>query len=167
MLGWLSLLIALYKLQAAGSGIFGRIVLTIQIVLFSIAALSNVFVLSGMNNQSSLFEFFDICWPAGNFLMVFTGLVIVFTGRLKGWQRFTAFYTGLIFPLTLLVSFLPGTEQNYLRHPYYYIVTFGLLSFLSMLTLALTILTSVKLRDGSIKNKADRSYSGRFKKLHV
>lgn len=132
LVGWIGLTLGLYVIRAAGNHWRGRAIIAIQLLLFSAAACSNILALLGARQQSAALRLMDGCWPTGQFFLLITGLAIGLSHRIAGWSRWLPLAAGLFFPLTLLLSFLPNTHNNYVQHPLWYINAFGMLCMVNM-----------------------------------
>jgi hypothetical protein len=102
MTGWMCSIIALYKLEAAGDGFLGKLVLILQLCFLSLGQLWNLYHILDPVANSALFHFLDVFWPGSNLFMLVTGITVIKAAKLEGWKRYTPFIVGLWLPLSYL-----------------------------------------------------------------
>ena len=130
MAGWMCSVIGLYKLGAEGNKRWARIILVIQLVLLSLAALWSIMVMIAPNSPSAIFYALNFSWPLGGCFMVATGVVILLAKKLKGWKRFTPLLAGLWFPQTILIyAFTQNSVLLLMLSGIYSTIAFSLLGF--------------------------------------
>jgi hypothetical protein len=108
MLGWMCSIIGLMRLQAAGAQKSGTLLLSIQLVLLSIANVWNIWVMVAPAYNPPLFHVLDLFWPLSNAFMLVIGIVIAVRGVLTGWRRYVVLFTGCWLPVALGFVYLAG-----------------------------------------------------------
>jgi hypothetical protein len=116
--GWLGLVylvglaasdLGLYRLRAAGTGGFGRVMPWVLLTLVTMAALHSGYLIVAPAQSVALFEAFDAAWPFSHLALMVFGLGVARAGRLPGWSRFAPLVVGMrMFPLTSLLLWLAG-----------------------------------------------------------
>lgn len=101
MFGWLCSNTAMRRIQAAGTGIWGRAVLLVQLVGIVMALLFGFFEATGMlGRESIIFNATDLAWPLSMVWMFLpVGITVIFAKRLPGWRRFVPMLCGSWLPL--------------------------------------------------------------------
>jgi hypothetical protein len=106
LLGYLIMLIGLWKSKAVGDGIFGRISLGIFIV--GLVSLLIAQIVQWLANNPNFFLF-----PVGGIFQLLggllTGIAVVTAKRWNGWQKYAPLLQGLYY---LIVLFLPIVISN-------------------------------------------------------
>jgi hypothetical protein len=94
---------------AAGTGRVSRSLLTVQMVLHSLAAIFQIReYLNPADAGAGLWVITDIAWPLGFLWMFVTGTVVLRARRWEGWRRFAPLLCGLPLPLSILISIVAG-----------------------------------------------------------
>ena len=108
--GWMSSIVALIRLNAAGQRIVGRLILDIQLVGLTLAAAESVMIaIVPSPNQSTLFyQITDIAWPLSHTFMLVVGIAVLLARVLPGWQRVTPLLCGLVLPLSFATAVVAG-----------------------------------------------------------
>jgi hypothetical protein len=111
-LGWLSSVLGLWMINAAGTRPGGRIVLGIELVGVVLACLCNVFQTVDPRVDSALFHITDAAWPLSMVVLLVTGIVAIVVRRLRGWARFVPLACGLWLPVSILAGGILGTTAG-------------------------------------------------------
>ncbi len=100
MVGYVFLLLGLWQVKAAGTGLFGKI--SLGIFIAGLAALLIASIVSALTNNPDFFLF-----PIGGMLQMLggllTGIAVVTARRWDDWQRFAPLLQGLYY-LALILS---------------------------------------------------------------
>ncbi|GAA4467387.1 hypothetical protein GCM10023189_50980 [Nibrella saemangeumensis] len=107
-LGWLGCIWALYRMDAAGSSRIGRGILTVMLVLLSLANVWDFYAAVYPSAGDLLYRITDLSWPASNLFMLAVGVAVIRAGRLSGWRKYVPFAVGLWLPLSVLSGVLLG-----------------------------------------------------------
>jgi len=110
VLGWVGSIVGLIRLHAAGPGLPGTIVLTVQLIGVSVATFWVLLVIAypGIDPDALVYRVTDAAWPLSHVFMLAVGIAVSRAGRLPGWRRFAALACGLVVPLSLLAGFAAG-----------------------------------------------------------
>jgi hypothetical protein len=109
MLGWLCTNLWMQQVQAAGTGLAGRIVLGIQFVGLLLAFLFGLFEATAwLGEEHPLFIITDMAWPLSMVFMLVVGGFIVAAKRLQGWRRFVP----VLAPLWLVIALALGNTAE-------------------------------------------------------
>ena len=101
MAGWICSNTGMRRMQAAGTGKWGRAVLLIQLVGLVLAFMFGFFeATSLLGRESIIFNITDAAWPLSMLWMLVVGITVIRANRLSGWQRFVP----LLCPFWLLVA---------------------------------------------------------------
>jgi hypothetical protein len=101
MAGWISSNTGMRRMQAAGTGKWGRAVLQIQLVGLVLAFMFGLFEATGLlGRESIIFNITDAAWPLSMIWMLVVGIAVIRANRLSGWQRFVP----LLCPFWLLIA---------------------------------------------------------------
>ena len=101
MAGWICSNTGMRRMQAAGTGKWGRVVLQIQLVGLVLAFMFGFFEATGLlGRESIIFNITDAAWPLSMLWMLVVGITVIRTNRLSGWQRFVP----LLCPFWLLIA---------------------------------------------------------------
>ena len=103
MAGWVCANTGMRRMQAAGTGKWGRAVLQIQLVGLVLAFMFGFFEATGLlGRESIIFNITDAAWPLSMLWMLVVGITVIRANRLSGWQRFVP----LLCPFWLLLAIL-------------------------------------------------------------
>jgi hypothetical protein len=108
MAGWICVNTAMRRLQAAGAGTWGRVVLLVQLVGLVLAFSQGIYEVTGLAGQGNiLFDIADAAWPLSMLWMLVVGVSVI---RARGlselrWQR----YIPLLCPFWLPIALILGT----------------------------------------------------------
>lgn len=101
MAGWICSNTGMRRMEATGTGTWGRAVLLIQLVGLMLAFAFGFFEATGLlGRESTVFNLTDAAWPLSMLWMVVVGITVLRAKRLSGWQRFVP----LLCPLWLLIT---------------------------------------------------------------
>ena len=100
MTGWLLSVLALYQMHSNAKKIV-KVIFLIQIIFLTLADISNVWSIIDPQASNNLFTILDLFWPVSNSFMFITGLTIVLSNQIKGWQRYIPLFVGLWLPTGL------------------------------------------------------------------
>jgi len=107
MTGWLLSVFFLYQKHSGANKIVKTIFL-IQIIFLALAEISNVWLIIDPKPSNSIYTMLDFFWPISNAFMFITGLAIVVSKKIGGWQRFVPLFVGFWLPTGLCVSLYLG-----------------------------------------------------------
>jgi hypothetical protein len=107
MTGWLLSVLALYRMHAGVKKI-ARAVLVVQMIFLSLAEVSNIWLMIEPGSSSKLYSILDLFWPVSNSFMFVTGLTIILSKQIRGWQRFVPLFVGLWLPTSISLWTLIG-----------------------------------------------------------
>ena len=89
MAGWICANTVMRRMQAAGTGGWGRAVLRIQLAGLVLAFLFGLVEATGLLATESLaFTVLDVSWPLSMVWMLVVGVFVIAAKRLAGWRRF-------------------------------------------------------------------------------
>ncbi len=110
MLGWLCSNTAMRRMQAAGTGKWGRAVLAIQLVGIVLAFFFGFFEATGLlGRESIIFNVTDVAWPLSMVWMLLpVGITVIVAKRLEGWRRFVPMLCGSWLPLGIVAMLALG-----------------------------------------------------------
>ena len=101
MAGWICTNTGMRRVQAAGTGKWGRAVLLIQLAGLVLAFLFGFFEATGLLGRDSIiFNVSDAAWPLSMLWMFAVGVSVIVANRLSGWRRIVP----ILCPLWLLVA---------------------------------------------------------------
>src|SRR3712207_4495430 len=101
MVGWICTNTGMRRMQAAGTGKWGRAVLLIQLAGLVLAFLFGFFEATGLLGRDSIiFNVTDAAWPLSMLWMLVVGVSVIRARRLSGWQRFVP----VLCPFWLLIA---------------------------------------------------------------
>ncbi len=103
MAGWICSNTVMRRMQAAGTGKWGRAVLLVQLVGLVLALIWGFFEATGLLGRDSIvYNVTDATWPLSMVWMLLpVGITVIVAKRLSGWRRFVPFACGLWIPLGL------------------------------------------------------------------
>jgi hypothetical protein len=110
ILCWMSSVVGLYRLGAAGSGAGGRAVLLAQLLGLGLACIwALLHAVSAEPDRSTLlYRVTDAAWPLSVLFMLVVGTATARARVLPGWRRFTPLLCGLALPALVLGGVLAG-----------------------------------------------------------
>lgn len=110
MFGWICSNTVMRRMHAAGTGIWGRIVLAIQLVGITLALFFGFFEATGLlGRESIVFNITNAAWPLSMIWMFLpVGITAIVAKRLPGWRRFVPMLCGSWFPLGIVATFVLG-----------------------------------------------------------
>ncbi len=110
MLGWLCSNTVMRRMKAAGTGMWGRAVLGIQLVGIVLAFFFGFFEATGLlGRESIIYNATDAAWPLGMVWMFLPlGITVIVVKRLEGWRRFVPMFCGAWFPVAMVGSIAFG-----------------------------------------------------------
>jgi hypothetical protein len=113
MAGWICSNIGMQRIAAAGTSLWGRIVLNIQLVGLVMACLFGFFEATQILPEDNLiFIATDLAWPLSMLFMIVVGVTVIVAGRLRGWRRFVPLLCGLGLPIGILASLAFGWPMD-------------------------------------------------------
>ncbi len=127
--GWVSSVVGLGMLHAAGRGKAGKIILGLQLLGLTLAAAFSLFgiVLPNLSPDNLLYQITDTAWPLSHTFMLVVGIAVLRAKRLSGWGRFAPLACGLAVPLLIGVSIIGGEQAGVLFFGLYTWLAFTLL----------------------------------------
>lgn len=104
--GWGCSLLGMWYSGATGRGRSGRVVLAIQGIGLSLAALFTIWEAwtAGRVTSSALYEVTNAAWPLSHLFMIVVGIATLRAGVWRGWTRFTPLLCGLALPVSILAG---------------------------------------------------------------
>lgn len=110
MLGWLCSNTAMRRMHAAGTELWGRAVLLVQLVGIVMAFFFGFFKATGLlGRENIIFNATDAAWPLSMVWMFLpVGITVIFAKRLPGWRRFVPMLCGAWFPVAMVGAILFG-----------------------------------------------------------
>jgi len=102
MAGWICSNAGMRRMQAAGTGKWGRAVLLIQLAGLVLAFMFGFFEATGLLGGAIIFHVTNAAWPLSMLWMLVVGITVIRARRLSGWQRFVP----LLCPFWLLIAIL-------------------------------------------------------------
>ncbi len=100
MTGWMCGIVGLAMNKVNGRGIFWKLILTIQMLLLTLAQISNLLILFNPDVVSVWSALSDTLWTVSNIFMIVIGLVAIKEKVLLGYKKFIPLAMGLWLPLT-------------------------------------------------------------------
>ena len=92
MAGWVCSNTVMRHERLAGTGLWGRAVLGIQLVGLLMAFCFGFFEATGLLPESNpVFVATDLAWPLSMLWMLVVGVTVIVAKRMKGWRRFVPF----------------------------------------------------------------------------
>ena len=110
VVGWMSSIVALMRLNATGRSIGGQLILGVQLVGLTLAAAESVLIaiVPTPDQSTLLYQVTDIAWPLSHTFMLVVGIAVLVARVLPGWQRVTPLLCGLVLPLSFLTALVAG-----------------------------------------------------------
>lgn len=116
-LGWFCGMLGLQQMRAAGKSTLSKIIVTLPLVTLPLAMLQSVLDLVSFNDTSVIYMVTDLAWPLSMLLTLIVGVNVLFTGTLKGWQRFVPFFCGLALPTSMVLGLIFGETAMAMSFP--------------------------------------------------
>jgi hypothetical protein len=101
-IGWFCNILGLQALGAVGRRLPARILVGIELVGVTLAAVFQVYEFAAPGSTSILYTITDIAWPLSMLLLLITGIVTIFARVFEGWLRFTPLIAALWLPLAMI-----------------------------------------------------------------
>ena len=109
MAGWICSNIGMWRMQATGTGKWGRAVLLVQLVGLVLAFMFGLFEATGLlGRESIVFNVTDAAWPLSMLWMIVVGVTVIVAKQLSGWQRFVPLLCPLWLPIAITLSIALG-----------------------------------------------------------
>jgi len=134
MTGWLLSILALRQMHANAKKTV-KTIFILQIIFLTLAEISNIWIIVEPGSGNSLYLILDLFWPVSNGFMLITGLTILISGKIKGWQRFIPLFIGLWLPFSIAMWTSLGKTQVT-------VTCVGIYSAIAWSLLALVVYTS-------------------------
>lgn len=135
MTGWLLSILALRQMHANAKKAV-KTVFILQVIFLTLAEISNIWIIVEPGSGNSLYLVLDLFWPISNGFMLITGLTILISRQIKGWQRFIPLFAGLWLPVSIaLWTSLGKTPVT--------VACVGIYSAIAWSVLALAVYTSL------------------------
>jgi len=109
---WMCSMVALFRMQAAGKGVFGKIILIIQLIFLCLANCWNIYEIVAPGANTSLYNQLDLFWPVSNFFMLITAIAVAFSKELKGWKRYAPLLCGSWFFIMMYCIIFIGRGKD-------------------------------------------------------
>ncbi len=139
--GWMASMEGLRRMEATGSGRFGKTIIRVVLGTLLLANVYNVWEIIDPTSKSPLYFMVDMCWPLSNLLMIPVGIAVLRAGRLRGWHRWVPLFVGFWLPLTMILSRLFGMDSPVM-------IVSGAYSTLMWSLLAITVMTAPETKPG-------------------
>lgn len=124
MFGWICINLGMQQMQATGTGMWGKLVLRIQIVGLFLAMVFGILEATQVVAEDNLlFLITDICWPLSMLFMIVVGIMTIRANRWAGWQRFVPLICALWLPVAMVIGM--GAESNPALGPASMLIGFG------------------------------------------
>jgi hypothetical protein len=98
-IGWLSNVVGLHVLNAAGKRLGSKVLMGVAITGVVLANVFQVYEAIAPGSDSVLYAITDIAWPLSMLLLLIIGIVMIFARVFEGWLRFTPLFAALWLPL--------------------------------------------------------------------
>ena len=110
VVGWVCSVVGMYRLRATGSGLLGRAILVVQLVLLTLAAMWTLLYIPSPtpDTNSLIFQVTDLAWPLSHVFMLIVGIAVLRARVLAGLQRFAPLVCGLALPGSIVLSIIGG-----------------------------------------------------------
>lgn len=109
MAGWICSNTGMRRMEATGTGTWGRAVLLIQLVGLMLAFAFGFFEATGLlGRESIVFNLTDAAWPLSMLWMVAVGITAIKAKRFPGWQRFVPLLCPVWLMITIVASIAFG-----------------------------------------------------------
>jgi len=128
-LGCLCSAISMFQVGAAGHNMAGKIILLVQMLLHTLAALFQVLEYQQLGVGSLLWTMTDIGWPLGFLFMLITGSAVAWAGQWTGWRRFVPVLCGLPIVIAGLAGAVTSEQVATLLFPGLLTIAYLLLGF--------------------------------------
>lgn len=109
-IGWFSNVLGLWQLRATGKRLPGRILLGVELVGVTLAAIFQIFEFTGFAVGTIFFTIVDIAWPLSMIILLIVGITIAIIGGLRGAARFVPVIAPLWLPLNIIVTMAAGRD---------------------------------------------------------
>lgn len=130
VVGWICSLIALWKLNATGSGVGGKAVLVIELIGTTLALINQVYGFTGTTNDNNLlYAITDFAWPLSVTFMIVVGIATIRAKVLPGAFRFAPLFCGFAFLLIVVLSIIGIDAVRLNLFPIYTAITWGLMAY--------------------------------------
>ena len=114
MAGWICSNTVMRRMDAAGTGRWGRTALYIQLGGLILAFLFGLFEATGLlGRESIIFNVTDAAWPLSMLWMLVVGVTVIRAKRLPGWRRYVPLLCGLWLPIGMVAMVGFGDESGY------------------------------------------------------
>ena len=114
MAGWICTNAGLRRMQAAGTGKWGRTVLLIQLAGLVLAFLFGFFeATSLLGRDSIIFNVTDAAWPLSMLWMIVVGVTVIVAKRISGWPRFVPLLCPLWLPTAIAGTMAFGATGGF------------------------------------------------------
>jgi hypothetical protein len=109
VLSWMCSVLGLLQLGATGTGVSGKTVLVVQLLLLSLAGIWALLILpQNPDRESLLFQATGAAWPLSHLFMAVVGIAAIRANVLSGWRRFApllpAFAVLVAFPASWVAA---------------------------------------------------------------
>lgn len=113
MFGWICTNLAMQQMQATGTGLWGKVVLWIQLVGLVLAMLFGLIEATNLLPEDNLiFIITDMCWPLSMVYMIVVGIMTIRANRWAGWQRFVPLACAGWLPVALIIGMGAGSNPT-------------------------------------------------------
>jgi hypothetical protein len=109
-IGWFCNVLGLLQLRATGKRLPGKILLGVELVGVTLAAIFQVFEFTGFGEGTIFFTITDIAWPLSMVTLLIIGITIAIIGGLRGAARFVPILAPIWLPLNIVVTMTVGRD---------------------------------------------------------
>ena len=100
-IGWFSNVLGLLRLQATGKRLPGKILLGVELLGITLAAIFQILEFSGFGEGTVFYTITDIAWPLSMLTLLIIGITVAIIGGLRGAARFVPVIGPLWLPTTM------------------------------------------------------------------
>ena len=111
-IGWFSNVLGLLQLRATGKRLPGKILLGVELVGVTLAAIFQVFEFTGFGQGTVFHTITDIAWPLSMLTLLIIGIAIAIIGGLRGAARFVPIIAPIWLPLSILAGIALGEQAS-------------------------------------------------------
>lgn len=109
-LGCIAGLVGIGMLGALGRGIFGRVALTIAMIVYAVAAVDALLIMAGVYSGEAS-PLFSVSRLGSLAAMLLVGIAALAARRWPGWRKFSPFALPLAIPVAIAAGAVSGSTQ--------------------------------------------------------
>jgi hypothetical protein len=111
-ISWFCNVLGLLQLRATGQRLPGKILLGVELVGVTLAAIFQVLEFTGFGEGTIFYTITDIAWPLSMLTLLIIGITIAIIGGLRGAARFVPIIAPIWLPLSILSSMAFGEQAS-------------------------------------------------------